>query len=99
MKNTKWLMEADQAIISGRRYATGDHGVTMLCSVVCSELGRHPHRASCKAPLGRCSGGDDVEHISEELPTEGSPFGFDWISHRLFWERSGVQDTLKNGSH
>ncbi|KIM26074.1 hypothetical protein M408DRAFT_199760 [Serendipita vermifera MAFF 305830] len=96
MKNTKWLMEGDHAVISGRRYATGDNGVTMLCSVVCSELGRHSHRAPCKALMGHCSSSGDVEHILNEPPTGRATSGFDWISHKLFWERSGLQRSRVN---
>jgi hypothetical protein len=89
MKNTKWKMEGNQTVVNGRRYANEDPGVAMLCSISCSELGRHAHLAPCRVSGAQCLGGEDSEHIIKEI-SDKSDVGFDWISHRLFWERSGI---------
>jgi hypothetical protein len=82
-------MEGDQTVVNGRRYANEDPGVSMYCSISCSELGRHAHLAECNVSGTRCSGGDDSEHIPQGI-SDGDNGNFDWVSHRLFWERSGI---------
>lgn len=92
MGKTKWRIEGENITVLGQKYADGDPGVTMMCSVVCSELGRHVHLAPCQGPGNQCSGGDELEHIPESDIRGQTHSGFDWVSHKLFWERLGFQD-------
>jgi hypothetical protein len=86
MTQAEWFIEGgDDAILEvhGCKYATGDSAVPMLCSLVCEALGRHVHVDSCRPDVdGNCVG-VELEHI------DGSGGSKDWITHRLYWARSG----------
>ena len=90
MSQTKWVVEGDENTaleLQGRKYATGDSGAPMLCSMICKALGRHAHIDQCR--LGedhKCIGGAGVEHFQQRTGAIGNR---DWITHRLFWARSG----------
>lgn len=59
----------------------------MLCSLVCTQQGRHAHVDYCRDPEG--CGGPDHQHMTERLlPRPELPK--DWISHGLYWARSGT---------
>ena len=65
----------------------------MLCSLVCSALGRHVHVDYCRAEQGNCHG-QQLEHIDAPmLPRPDKPK--DYISHPLFWERIGFKGALR----
>jgi hypothetical protein len=86
MSHTKWVIENDRAglELEGHKYAIGDSDAPMLCSLFCKTLGRHVHIDQCRLnDEGNCLGGDGIQH-----QIQGSS-GQDWVSHRLFWERSG----------
>ena len=89
MSNTVWFVHGDDdgtVEVEGRKYAAGDSGAPMLCSLVCKSLRRHIHVDTCRVDDdGVCLGGPGVHHIDD--PT--SPKKQDLISHRLFWDRSG----------
>ena len=90
MRNAAWFVHGgndDIVEIEGRKYASGDSGAPMLCSLVCKSLGRHIHDDTCRSADddGVCSGGPGIQHISEPDGDEHE----DLISHRVFWERSG----------
>lgn len=86
MAQTEWFVEGDDDAtleVQGRKYATGDSGAPMLCSLLCEALGRHVHIDSCRPDEdGNCIGAD-LEHV--DRPGENK----DWITHKLFWARSG----------
>jgi hypothetical protein len=86
MAQTEWFIEGDDDAIlevRGRKYAAGDSGGPMLCSLVCSELGRHVHIDPCRPDEdGNCVGAE-LQHI------DSSSGNKDWITHRLYWARSG----------
>lgn len=89
MTLTKWVIEGDDHTskeLQGHKYATGDSGVTMLCSLVCSMLGRHVHIDPCRSGNDESCSGAGVEHIHGF--DEGN--GKDWITHELLWARSGM---------
>jgi hypothetical protein len=92
MKRTQWVIEDEsETRVEGRRYANGDSGITMRCSLVCAELGRHSHLVRCESAPGRCHSNEASEHgIRARLGEDGEIAECDWITHKLFWERSGA---------
>ncbi|KAG8783755.1 hypothetical protein FRC15_004586 [Serendipita sp. 397] len=89
MTYTEWVVEGgDDASLElkGHRYASGDSGAPMLCSLLCTAQGRHVHVDKCNPDeSGRCYG-TELQHM--EAPGSKQ----DWISHKLFWGRSGFSD-------
>jgi len=89
MSNTIWFVHGDEdhkVEVEGRKYAAGDSGAPMLCSLVCKNLRRHIHIDNCRANEdGGCGGGDGVQHLNNS----GIGRPQDLLTHRLFWERSG----------
>ncbi|KAF8607202.1 hypothetical protein BDV93DRAFT_467878 [Ceratobasidium sp. AG-I] len=91
MIETRWLVEGSDANpsyeLQGRKFGPGDQGAPMLCSLVCSQQGRHAHVDYCRDAQG--CGGVDHKHMDERiLPHPDIPK--DWISHGLYWARSGA---------
>ncbi|CAI2180537.1 19077_t:CDS:10, partial [Funneliformis geosporum] len=63
----------------------GDQGTFVLCNMFCKELGRHRHISYCQSQ-DICQG-QDIQHIEEQVkPNPRKPK--DFISHKLFWERT-----------
>ena len=94
MEQTEWLVEGDEAAaitLDGRRFASGDSGAPMLCSLFCKSMGRHVHISPCRADIedGGCLE-EGVEHIASAPGTKQ----YDWIAHRLFWARSGKSSSV-----
>ncbi|PKY47221.1 hypothetical protein RhiirA4_462349, partial [Rhizophagus irregularis] len=81
---------------SGKEYAghilkVGDQGAFVPCNL--ASLGRHRHIDYCRneenCKLG--NQGQDIQHINEKVqPNPEKPK--DFISHKLFWERTGFKD-------
>lgn len=95
MKETQWVIENDEeARLEGRRYATGDSGITMRCSLVCAQLGRHSHLVRCENAPGTCQNNEELEHAAIGRLGEGETAECDWITHKLFWERSGMLSVI-----
>jgi hypothetical protein len=92
MEQTRWAIDGgDDAIreIQGRKFSSGDSGAPMLCSMVCKELGRHTHLDFCRSSSAADCIHRDVEHITERMgPNPSKPK--DWITHALYWARSGA---------
>jgi len=89
MAQAEWVVDGDDDAalnLDGRRYATGDSGGPMLCSLLCKTMGRHVHIAPCKTEPGEECKEDDTQHI-QRSDARGMQ---DWITHRLFWARSGM---------
>ena len=96
MVNTSWVVEGGSTAafdLNGCRFANGDPGAPMICSMVCNQMGRgHLHIDTCRIDTtGDCAGGDGVRHIEE---TNGMHNGLDWIVHDKFWERSGLSSAF-----
>lgn len=88
MSNTEWDVDGDEDAafeLQGRKYATGDSGAPMLCSMFCKTLGRHVHIDECRADEDEECNGVGIEHIKRPKVIDQK----DWISHRLYWARSG----------
>jgi len=94
MFQTKWSIDGpdDTAVeVQGHKYATGDSGAPMLCSLFCRDMGRHVHISPCRSSGSGVCSQPEVEHIHARMgpDLDGQK---DWISHRLFWARSGFKD-------
>ena len=92
MERTAWAIEGDANAtveIQGRKFAAEENGAPQLCSTFCRDLGRHAHLDWCRnTKTGPRCQEPEIEHIDiPMLPDEGRPK--DWISHKLFWARSG----------
>ncbi|PVF98363.1 hypothetical protein CPB86DRAFT_733118 [Serendipita vermifera] len=95
MDRTEWIIEGDDDTfleLQGRKFATGDNGAPMLCSMVCKTQGRHVHISPCRAKDPALCQEGGVEHIrGKKLDKE-----YDWVSHKHFWTRSGFEDPYTN---
>ncbi|KAJ7587977.1 hypothetical protein C8J56DRAFT_860684 [Mycena floridula] len=91
MSETKWAVEGPEGTaleLNGRKFGADDEGAPMMCNLVCQELGRHAHLDYCRKDA---CGSSEIEHIRERLtPHPNKPK--DWISHKLYWSRSGFKD-------
>lgn len=96
MQHTVWATEGPEESpfeVGGHRFGAQDRGAPQLCSMNCKHLGRHAHLEFCRNPLGICQEAD-TEHVHERIqPEPDAPK--DWVSHKLFWTRTGrhVQET------
>ncbi|KAF8136866.1 hypothetical protein K438DRAFT_1786480 [Mycena galopus ATCC 62051] len=62
-----------------------------MCSLVCQDMGCHAHLVYCRAPDSAACSGAEIQHI--ETPITPNPTREkDWISHSLFWRRTGFKD-------
>ncbi|KAJ7739823.1 hypothetical protein B0H16DRAFT_1567947 [Mycena metata] len=92
MSKTSWNIDGlDDTIleVKGRKFASQDSGAPMMCNLFCQDMGRHVHIDYCRATEDVLCGGAEVEHIRPNQIT-GKPK--DWLSHSLFWKRSGFKD-------
>ncbi|KAF8483069.1 hypothetical protein JB92DRAFT_3033310 [Gautieria morchelliformis] len=90
---TQWAIEGSQDAVlevNGHKYAANDSGAPLLCSMMCTAFGRHAHVDYCRAEGTVCDG-PQLQHIhARMLPHPDRPK--DYVSHELFWERTGFQD-------
>ncbi|KAJ7117678.1 hypothetical protein C8R44DRAFT_199862 [Mycena epipterygia] len=94
MSKTTWSIDGpDDTILElkGRKFASNDDGAPMMCSLVCQDMGRHVHIDYCRGTEDAPCDGPDIEHI--DVPLAPNPDqSKDWISHTLFWKRTGFKD-------
>ncbi|KAI0089047.1 hypothetical protein BDY19DRAFT_993280 [Irpex rosettiformis] len=94
MSRTLWTIEGPDGTaleVNGRKFASNDTGAPMLCSMLCKSLGRHAHIDYCLSQDAATCSGADLKHINERmLPDPDAPK--DWISHDLYWRRTGFKD-------
>ncbi|PKC68807.1 hypothetical protein RhiirA1_456805 [Rhizophagus irregularis] len=93
MTQTEFTGESNEFEYAGHKLRVGDQGVFVLCNLHCKDLGRHRHIDYCQnaenCKLG--NQGQDIQHINEKVqPNPDNPK--DFISHKLFWERTGFKD-------
>ncbi|KAJ7251441.1 hypothetical protein C8J57DRAFT_674909 [Mycena rebaudengoi] len=94
MSNTIWAVEGLDGVIElqGHRFASNDDGAPMNCNIVCRDMGRHVHVAYCEADeVTSCASPGEIQHATTRItPHPDRPK--DWISHSLYWRRSGFKD-------
>lgn len=94
MSKTSWSIDGpDDTILElkGRKFASKDDGAPMMCNLICQDMARHVHIDYCRATDDAPCDGAEVEHIDVPLaPNPDQPK--DWISHSLFWKRTGFKD-------
>ncbi|RIA99609.1 hypothetical protein C1645_746686 [Glomus cerebriforme] len=83
----------NNAIDDNADHKLRDQGISVLCNLRCKDLGRHRHVDYCQneenCKLRNQS--HDIQHIDEQVqPHPDKPK--DFISHKLFWERTGFKD-------
>ncbi|CAG8468542.1 16128_t:CDS:10 [Funneliformis caledonium] len=74
---------------AGHKLRVGDRGTFVLCNLFCKDLGRHRHIDYCQSP-DICQG-QDIQHNNEQVQHNPSK-PKDYISHKLFCERTGFKD-------
>ncbi|KZT12602.1 uncharacterized protein LAESUDRAFT_808190 [Laetiporus sulphureus 93-53] len=98
MSRTQWAIDGPDGTtleLDGRKFGSRDEGTPMFCSMVCRSLGRHVHVDYCRAGQREVCGGPEYEHISARMqPYPDRPK--DWVTHRLFWRRTGFKDPYPN---
>ncbi|CAG8645767.1 11144_t:CDS:2, partial [Ambispora gerdemannii] len=89
---TTFTCEEDEFEFEGHRLTVGDRGDFVLCHKAC----RHRHIDYCKDPdVCKSLTGGKKEGILEHIKANISPDlsrKKDYISHRVFWERTKFQD-------
>jgi hypothetical protein len=92
MSKTRWAVDGPDGTIlelNGRKFSTDDEGAPMMCNLFCQDMGRHVHLDYCRTDPGdRCEGAE-LQHITARL-TPHADRPKDWISHSLYWRRSGT---------
>ncbi|RHZ44791.1 hypothetical protein Glove_709g38 [Diversispora epigaea] len=74
----------------GHKLKSGDHGTFIMCNLHCKDAGRHRHIDYCQNG-SNCKNEKNLQHIQGKVhPDPDKPK--DYISHRLFWERSGFKE-------
>jgi hypothetical protein len=91
ISKAQWVidgLEGTAVEFNGRRFGVGDTDAPAMCSLYCSEMGRHAHIDYCRATSEPQTHDPETEHIQTLLkPNPNRPK--DWISHRLYWLRTG----------
>ncbi len=94
MSKTRWAVDGPAGTsieINGHKFGTGHDGAPMMCNLVCQDMGRHAHVDYCRADAQTVTtcGSAEIQHVRERLrPNPDQPK--DFITHSLFWRRSGM---------
>ncbi|RIA83382.1 hypothetical protein C1645_833923 [Glomus cerebriforme] len=95
MIQTEFTGEDNEFVYAGHRLRIGDHGTFVLCNLHCRELGRHCHIDYCQSESEEnCKLGNQGQHINEKVQLNPDR-SKDFISHKLFWERTEQQEFSK----
>ncbi|KAJ6534677.1 hypothetical protein DFH09DRAFT_932195, partial [Mycena vulgaris] len=97
MSKTRWAVDGPDGTVlelNGRKFGSDDDGAPMMCNLVCQEMGRHAHLDYCRADDAASCDGPEVQHLKTRI-TPNPERAKDWISHSLFWRRTG----MCRGSH
>ncbi|KAJ6620549.1 hypothetical protein B0H10DRAFT_1945867 [Mycena sp. CBHHK59/15] len=93
MSKTTWAIDGpNDAVLElkGRKFASSHDGAPMMCNLICQDIGRHVHIDYCRAVEDAPCDGPEIEHIHPAL-TPNPERSKDWISHSLFWKRTGFK--------
>ncbi|KAJ7430289.1 hypothetical protein FB451DRAFT_1500209, partial [Mycena latifolia] len=92
MSKTRWAVDGPDGTIveiDGRKFGSDDDGAPMMCNLFCQQMGRHAHLDYCRADNAASCFGLEVQHIKTRISPDPAR-AKDWISHSLFWRRSGT---------
>ncbi|CAG8501198.1 7794_t:CDS:10 [Ambispora gerdemannii] len=93
---TTFTCEEEEFEFEGHRLTVGDRGDFVLCHKLCENIGRHRHIDFCKDPaVCKNLPGGKKEGLLEHIEANISPDPArkkDYISHRVFWERTKFRD-------
>ena len=92
MSRTQWVLEtngSDAIEINGHKFGSSDEGAPMMCNLYCKDMGRHAHIDFCRADDPAQCSEKDTHHISERMEPDPDK-SKDWITHELYWKRSGA---------
>jgi hypothetical protein len=95
MSKTRWAVDGPDGTIlelNGRKFGSDDDGAPMMCNLVCQEMGRHVHVDYCRADNAVSCNGPEVQHLKTRM-TPNPARAKDWISHSLFWKRTGMRQS------
>jgi hypothetical protein len=95
MSKTRWAVDGPDGTIlelNGRKFGSDDDGAPMMCNLVCQEMGRHVHVDYCRADDAVSCNGREVQHLKTRM-TPNPARAKDWISHSLFWRRTGMRQS------
>lgn len=95
MSKTRWAIEDPDVVVElhGRKFGSDDDGAPMMCNLFCQDMGRHVHIDYCRADSAGACNGQEIQHITTRLNPQPDR-SKDWITHELFWKRSGKLQTL-----
>ncbi|KAL6309202.1 hypothetical protein BKA93DRAFT_724346 [Sparassis latifolia] len=92
MSQTRWAVDGPDGTaveLRGRKYSSNDEGAPMMCNLVCLAMGRHVHVDYCRAVDGTPCDGPELQHnLTRMTPNPNRPK--DYITHDLYWRRSGT---------
>ncbi|CAG8734000.1 16953_t:CDS:10, partial [Gigaspora margarita] len=87
MTRTEFTSEVEYR---GHKLSADDHGTFVLCNLYCKQFGRHRHIVYYQ-DASTCKPSANKRHIDDSIePHPEKPK--DYISHSLFWERTGFKD-------
>ncbi|CAG8553477.1 11111_t:CDS:10 [Acaulospora morrowiae] len=93
MHQTDFMSEHDIKYASSCKLQISDQYLPVLCNLYCKEIGRHLHVDYCKDE-GTCklnTNNPYIKHVEDQFDPNPQQ-AKDFISHHLFWERSGFKD-------
>ncbi|KAK9764513.1 hypothetical protein K7432_007905 [Basidiobolus ranarum] len=93
MINTRFSAVDNEFELQSHTFNVGDSGSCFLCNMYCQELGPHTHIEYCEIGPSHSTIAVDKErqHVQGQLkPFPDRPK--DFITHKLFWERTGFKD-------
>lgn len=93
MSKSRWAIDGPSGTtveVDGHKYGSDDDGAPMMCNLVCANMGRHAHLDYCRTPAGQKCSSTELQHVDGTTRFNPNPDqAKDWISHSLFWRRSG----------
>ena len=98
MSRTQWAIDGPAGTIlelNNRKFGVADEGAPMMCNMICQSMGRHVHIDYCRATVDAPCRDAEIHHITTRMsPNPQIPK--DFITHSLFWRRSGMPRDIKN---
>ncbi|CAB5390546.1 unnamed protein product [Rhizophagus irregularis] len=91
MTQTEFTGEDNEFEYLGHKLRVGDQGTFVLCNLFCKELGRHRHIDYCQNEEICKIENQNIQHINEKV-SPNPDRSKDFISHKLYWERTGFKD-------